>query len=138
MNNAYLEKLNKYRDIIETNLSRYIKVYEKYFSDQDDEHKYDSSKDPYVLSEKKFIEEIDKEIINANKIKSKFDIKAEKIMKILDIIADPATIFDEPETESDEESKQNGFLNKVRFHVKLSEDKLENAFFLNVHTAVYN
>lgn len=138
MNNAYLEKLNKYRDIIETNLSRYIKVHEKYFNDQDDEHKYDSSKDPYVLSEKKFIEEIDKEIINNKKGKSNFDKKAEKIMKILDIIADPATIFDEPETESDEESKQNGFLNKVRFHIKLSEDKLENAFFLNVHTAVYN
>ena len=138
MDNIYLEKLNKYRDMIETNLSRYIKVHEKYFSDQDDEHKYDSSKDPYVLSEKNFIKEIDKEIINANKVKSKFDIKAEKFMKILDIIADPVTIFDEPETESDEESKQNGFLNKVRFHVKLSEDKLENVFFLNVHTAVYN
>ena len=136
MNNAYLEKLNKYRNDLETNLARYIKVYEGYFNDEN--NKYDSSKDPYIIAEKNFIKEIDKEIINANKVKSKFDIKAEKFMKIIDIIADPVTIFDEPETESDEESKQNGFLNKVRFHVKLSEDKLENAFFLNVHTAVYN
>jgi hypothetical protein len=137
MNNAYLEKLNKYRNDLETNLARYIKVYEGYFNDEN--NKYDSSKDPYIIAEKNFIKEIDKEIINANKVKSKFDIKAEKIMKILDIIADPVTIFDEPETESDEESRQNGFLNKVRIHVSLSKDKLEDAFFLNVHSAIlYN
>ena len=114
--NIYIEKLKELKSVLENELSNYIneriEVYEmcKAVFKKD----YDDSEDIKVNKARKKLEEIDKEIINANKVKSKFDIKAEKFMKILDIIADPVTIFDEPETESDEESHQYGFINSIK------------------------
>lgn len=114
--NVYIEKLKELKNVLENELSNYIneriEVYEMLkplFKEE-----YDDSKDEKVNNTRKKIEEIDKEIINTNKGKSNFDKKAEKIMKILDIIADPASLFDEPETESDEESRQYGFINSIK------------------------